>query len=396
VTEVPWVAVGRRVDIQCGMTGHQKIQQALSMDGTPEIPVVICYEELFIRDHWDQVTRQPWWAPADPDPERQLAWRADAIREIGQDWFQVPSCLPRALREQARIVQRGGAVLVVDSAARTERTLERPRVGGWEPASGCQSVHPTRLPTSFAEIDQEIAEPAASAADAGGGVGDLARSLLGGPAAELFPVRAVSSPLWMCYFLWGFEGMMTTIAQSPDLALHACERFLAVSLAGVEMAAALGARAIWIEECLTDMIGPAAFAALNAPYVRRLIDAIHSHAMAAIYYYCGDPAPVWREILSLPFDALSLEESKKGFRIDIEEVVDRVDGRACVLGNLDAMGLLEHGSEGELKAEIGRQVRAGRRNGSRFIVSTGSPVTPRTPASRVRRYCEIARELGRA
>jgi uroporphyrinogen-III decarboxylase len=104
--------------------------------------------------------------------------------------------------------------------------------------------------------------------------------------------------------------------------------------------------------------------------------------MAAIYYYCGNPAPVWDAILSLPYDALSLGESKKGFRIDIEEVVDRIGGRACVLGNLDAITLLEHASEAALRAEIGRQIRAGRRNGSRFIMSIGSPVTPGTSAER--------------
>jgi hypothetical protein len=54
------VAVERAAGIQCGMTGRQKIQQALSRDGTPEIPVVICYEEVFVRDHWGEITREPW------------------------------------------------------------------------------------------------------------------------------------------------------------------------------------------------------------------------------------------------------------------------------------------------------------------------------------------------
>ena len=48
----------------------------------------------------------------------------------------------------------------------------------------------------------------------------------------------------------------------------------------------------------------------------------------------------------------------------------------------------------QLRAEIARQIAAGRRNGSRFIMSLGSPVTPRTPVDRVRLYCDLARELG--
>jgi uroporphyrinogen-III decarboxylase len=73
-----------------------------------------------------------------------------------------------------------------------------------------------------------------------------------------------------------------------------------------------------------------------------------------------------------------------------------VGGRCAVLGNLDAMELLEHGSEGALRAEIARQIAAGRRNGSRFVMSIGSPVTPDTPVERVRLYCDLVHELGRA
>jgi uroporphyrinogen-III decarboxylase len=59
------------------------------------------------------------------------------------------------------------------------------------------------------------------------------------------------------------------------------------------------------------------------------------------------------------------------------------------------MVLLEQGSEADLKAELRRQARAGRRNNSRFFFSLGSPVTPPTPVSRVRLYTDLAHEAGR-
>lgn len=119
-----------------------------------------------------------------------------------------------------------------------------------------------------------------------------------------------------------------------------------------------------------------------------------AEGLASIYYYCGDPTGKWDALLDAGADALALEESKKGFRIDIEDVVERVAGRCAVLGNLDAIDLLEHGSEAELRAEIARQIAAGRRNGGRFVMSLGSPVTPGTPVARVRRYCDLVRDLG--
>ena len=200
--------------------------------------------------------------------------------------------------------------------------------------------------------------------------------------------------MWVTYNLWGFAGMMTLIASRPDLVRRACGRYLTGVLRQVTEAAALGARAIWIEECLTDMISPAAFASLNAPVVRQLVEGIAAEGMKSIYYYCGDPGGKWEHILAIGADALALEESKKGFTIDIAEVAERVRGRCTLLGNLDAIDLLEKGSDEDLRREIERQIEAGRRNGSRFVMSLGSPVTPGTTAERVRRYCDLVHELG--
>ena len=147
---------------------------------------------------------------------------------------------------------------------------------------------------------------------------------------------------------------------------------------------------------MTDMIAPDTFERLHLPFVRRLVTEIRDAGLHSIYYYCGAPGDRWELLFAAGADALSLEEGKKGFQIDIEQVVERAAGRCAVLGNLDAIGVLQKGSEGELRAELARQIAAGRRNGGRFVTSIGSPVTPETPVERVRLYCELARELGRA
>ncbi len=146
---------------------------------------------------------------------------------------------------------------------------------------------------------------------------------------------------------------------------------------------------------MTDCIGPGAFGLLSVPFVRTLAAEVRAAGLKSVYYYCGNPAGKWEHILSVGADALSFEESKKGFSIDIEDVVEMVRGRCALLGNLDALWLLRSGSDEELRAEIARQIAAGRRNGGRFIMSLGSPVTPRTSVSRVRLYCDIVHELGR-
>lgn len=145
---------------------------------------------------------------------------------------------------------------------------------------------------------------------------------------------------------------------------------------------------------MTDMLSPALFREFNLPYLRAITDAIREAGMVSIYYYCGNPADRLDALLESGADALSLEEGKKGWEIDIARIAEATQGRMVLLGNLDAITLLEHGSEEALREEIRRQIAAGRRNGSRFVMSLGSPVTPGTSVERVRRYCELVRDLG--
>jgi uroporphyrinogen-III decarboxylase len=64
-----------------------------------------------------------------------------------------------------------------------------------------------------------------------------------------------------------------------------------------------------------------------------------------------------------------------------------------LVGNLDAIHLLEHGSDDDLRREVTRQLAAGRRNAGRFLFGIGSPITPGTPASRVRALADLVHEL---
>ncbi len=375
------------------MNGRERIQAAFSPEGTPEIPAVICYEGIFVRDHWSQLGDDPWWMQGVPDVERQSAWRRRVAEAIGQDWFELPLGTTRTARKQVSIEERGDGVYAVDARTGSARRIDPPQVGGWS-GRGVASVHPAHPPQTPEEVERWIGPPNSSEGLLADGQADLSRQILATWGASLYPMGYVAAPLWRCYSVWGFEGMMVLIAEQPELIRCAVERFTERALAHVRLAGQLGALGVWIEDCMTDMIGAEHFRSLNLPYLRRITDEVRAHGMRGIYYYCGDPVDKWRFLLDTGADALSLEESKKGFAIDVEEVVDRVQGRIVVLGNLDAVHLLETGTEAELAAEIARQIAAGQRNGGRFIMSLGSPVTPGTPASRVRRYCDLAHELG--
>ncbi len=389
------------------MTGRYLIEAALSREGARDFPVVICYEGIYFRDHWDRLCDLPWWYAQSPDVEHQKAWMNQVIPASGQDWMYLESCWPRDYRLRQRVSVEGDSVMIEtlpegEQGQIDRRELSEPMIGGWEMMSSLQGGHTSTQwrVEPFADTPElvEMALPDLPPFDTGtfvsNGSTDLAQWQVG-QFSELYPIRHISTPLTDCYYLWGFEGMMEMIAENPGLVSFACERILERAVRQAEIAQALGAAGIWVEDCFTDMISPLAFEELNLKFSRVLVDTIHSLGMECIYYFCGDPKGKLELILAAGAEAVSLEESKKGFNIDIEEVADAVDGRCAVVGNLDAIHLLPQASEEALRAEVRRQVKAGRRNKDRFIMGIGSPVTPGTSVEQVRLFCEIAREEGR-
>jgi hypothetical protein len=378
-------------------TGREKIEAALSPQGTAEIPTVICYEGIYTRDHWDQLFDCPWWYSLSPDLDQQLAWRGQLIEKIGQDWFYLPSCDPDEIRQDLTIEEQAGRVYRINPISGEASLLARPVIGGWSEAESLNPVHPQDLPLTFAAVQKRIPppEPLDPLLFTQEGHDRLAKLLLEHYGHDYYPIGHATGPQWGCYNIWGFEDWMMLVATDPELVRFASQCQLAWSLVEIQEAAALGARGIWIEDCMVDMISRRAFEAINLPLIQAMVEEIRRLGMHSIYYYCGDPKGKLDLLLETEADALALEESKKGFTIDIQAVAEFVNGRCALLGNLDAIRLLPEANQEELRQEINRQIQAGWRNRGRFILSLGSPVTPGTTPERVRQYTDLTHKLGR-
>jgi len=377
------------------LTGRQKIEAAFTRDGSREFAAAVCWEDVFVRDHWGQLTATPWYDQYSPDLERQMAWRSKALARTGQDLLIVPSFYSRQEREHLTIVDRPEGVFLIDQVSSKRKKLEPPIIGGWSQFGQMESASFARLPTTPDEFEVAVALPAPVDTEriVADGRADLACALLQAHGTELYPITEVYAPLWYLYELWGFEGMMTLIGERPDLVERACPHLTARTLAAVREAAILGAAGVWIWESFTDMISPQAYEAFSVPGMRRVVEECRHLGIKSIYNFSGNPAGKLDAILSVGADALALEESKKDFVVDINELAAYADGRCTLFGNLDAIGILQNGSDPQLRDAITEQIAAGRRNQNRFVVCLGSPVTPSTPVDRVRLYCDLAREM---
>jgi uroporphyrinogen-III decarboxylase len=103
--------------------------------------------------------------------------------------------------------------------------------------------------------------------------------------------------------------------------------------------------------------------------------------------------PVLEDLAGIGIRGLLVEETKKGFTLDVATIRAALAGRVCVFGNVDSLELLRHGRAETVEAEVRRQAHGA---GPGFVTANGSPVTPGTPVENVRALLRAARALGTA
>lgn len=377
------------------MTGRDKILAALSEEGSEQTPVLIPYEGIFYRDHWEELFTYPWWYQFEPDPEKQAMWRSEAVKLLDVDWYQVQPSLPVSQRTglSAEISANGDVVRFVNHQTNVCISNEKPHIGG------------DTVMRPDPDVDIEDAEavmaliPEGASFDAKSylyeGRSDLASLLNHGIGSQAVPVRHVSSACGRCVRTIGFNNFMMFAALNPEKLGKVIEYYFEQhTLPQIMEAEALGAKVVFIAETFSEMLPHELYKKANLPVLRRMFEEIRSRGMKSMMYYCGNPKGKLEYILDAAPDALALEEGKKGFTNDMLEISGLVNGRCALVGNIDSYGILERGIEEELRNEIRRQLLVKKRNGGRFLLSIGSPVTPGTTVERVRLYTKLAREYG--
>jgi uroporphyrinogen-III decarboxylase len=209
---------------------------------------------------------------------------------------------------------------------------------------------------------------------------------------EFLVCGTISSPYWHCYSLIGFHGLMTLPREAPRLCHYLLERQLAQACNLGRAYHTLGVPAIYIEECMTsaDLISPRMYQEFVLPYARELVRELKALGLYVIFYMCGDVVPRLPRLAALGADALAVEESKKGFEIDLATVARAAGERCAVLGNFDATAVKDLDDAGLAAGLAAQQQAADAARG--YIASTGSPFPLDTPRERVAAFIRLARQ----
>ena len=309
----------------------------------------------------------------------QAKYQSYGIFKTRPDWIEISRGASRAWAEQTDIVLQDGILCYEDKISGERlpmRESSLPR-GDRRLVAGSRAVRDlwdtSEQVWSKEQVDARLPILSADELLARGDF-DLARQVVADYGDQYFISTILDTPFSDAYDLLGFQGLMLIQHDRPDLFHYLLERQLAQTQRVMEAWAAIGVHGVYVQEVFTgaDLISPRSYDefvfAYNQPYFHHM----RALGLLAIHYVCGDVVPRLDRIAQLDIAAVAVEESKKSFTIEIEDVVDRVAGRVAVFGNIDAVQFGIHSTMAEMAAEVKRQIRIGSR-AKGFVVSTGSP-----------------------
>ena len=366
--------------LQAGtMTPKERMVRALTGQRPDRVPAAQAYLSLFLADferafyveQYHQRLRGRRRYPIDHEEDTlfrvQAIYNSYGVFKVRPDWIEVHGGPGREWAEQTEIVEEGGILYFEDWS-----TGRRTPILGEKSSLTDLWDSPARI-RDRSDLDELL--PILTADELlDGGELDVMRRAVVDYGDRYFITTILDTPFSDAYDLLGFQGLMVIQHDEPELFHYLLERKLAQSKEVMAACAACGIHGVYVEEVFTgaDRISPRSYDQFVYRYNLPYFGCMRSLGLLPIHYVCGNSIPRLERMVEYDVAAVAVEESKKGFQIEIEEVVERVAGRTAVLGNIDAVQYGLHATAEEMAAEVRRQAAIGAR-AKGFVVSTGSP-----------------------
>jgi len=351
-----------------------------------DFPVVIPYMSIYVRDHWEELTSKPWWVMKLLDLDARLKVEEAIQRELDLDWVETRLCPTREMRGRHRVKSHQGQTRLFDLYNGSIESITRPGAGG-------EHIDLQPLIHREEEIDEFF--PTIKAEELiQSGMFDYVEKIVKRFGREKFIVSRMSLPSFPTIRHLGFTETIRHLYRNQGMIMHMFRNLTQRNMELIKAYDEMGVDGIFFQDTFSgaDTLSLEHFRQLVQPFSERNFHEARRRGLKSIHYMCGDLRDRLEDVVSSGPDCISLEESEKNFTTDLQWVDQVVNGRACILGNLDAVNILQNGTDKELEAEINRQINIGKEHG-KFIMSLGSPVTPQTNIKRVKKYISITKNM---
>jgi len=327
---------------------------------------------------YESLGEQPDWIHTHPAETRAWAERGEMRFTEGR-WFYVD----KETGETQEMDEAGR--LWLSTANRYMYRVQNADTDLWDESAGLRAR---------ADVDALLPIRSAEELEAQGAF--AVTRILAEQVGDRLPISCIApTPFWSTYGLLGFQGMMVMMREKPELFAYLMERRGRQRMEMLKGLARAGVEYVWLEECLSsaDLISPRDYERFAFATTGPTIAEAKRLGLTVILYYCGDVIARLPWLVRLGMDALAVEESKKGFSVDIADVIAAVGDTCCVFGNVDAVQVMCEGSKEAIRAEVDRQIRLGQRARG-FVLCQGSPFTLDTPPAKVGWFVQCARRYG--
>ena len=195
--------------------------------------------------------------------------------------------------------------------------------------------------------------------------------------------------------IMGFEEAMLALVDKPDLMRYLIEKVSDIHPEWAKTYAEAGCHAFIISESefSSDLISPDTYKRILFDIHKRYFREVSKMGMIPILCFFGNINPLIKHINKIGIKALMVEESRKGFKIDILKIRESLNEEITLFGNIDPHQVLVKGTPQDVEKAVKKQLLAARRG--RFIVSNGSPLITGTPVENVKAMIKTTRQYGK-
>ncbi len=190
----------------------------------------------------------------------------------------------------------------------------------------------------------------------------------------------------------GFEAGLMAFNDYPEEMQYFLYRCYEEQLEWAKAYIKAGAHAFIISESFisADLVSPQIYKKFMKHIHSDYFMEIKNYGLIPMCMFWGNVNPLLKDYSETNVMAILVEESKKGFVLNINKIREQIGEKVCVFGNIDSLYLLREGSHKDIKNEAISQAEGAKYN---FITSNGSPIALGTPQSNIEVLIKSGKEL---
>lgn len=203
-------------------------------------------------------------------------------------------------------------------------------------------------------------------------------------------VGRTGAPFSSVGLLYGLTPSMTLPYDDPNLLRDTLDFMAEVQIEFGRRQLEAGAHGVWFGDCNagSHLLSPDHYLEYAFPWAQRVAEAYREMGLLVFYHASEDDPRFLHHMARLGMDAVSVGEHG-----DLPALKDDTEiGSVCLMGNVDPIGVLQLGSEDEVRQVTASLLDTVSRRGG-HLINSGEMIPRATPEANMRAYVETVQQF---